>query len=165
MSDQVKMNSISVSFYSMTTATIGLFSLLLIAIIGITWYIRSLVLNNRMQATGPTWGCGYGAPNSTMQYTGRAFSKPIGKIFDFLIIEKKQYPELNQGEIFPEKRRYDSQYLDFFEFNFIDRMIKYLLHGAGYFRFIQNGRTQSYVLYGIIFILVVFLLTAFNMIP
>ncbi|MEI6898408.1 MAG: proton-conducting transporter membrane subunit [Bacteroidota bacterium] len=165
MSDQVKINAISVSFYSRTTANIGLFSLFLIIIAGFTWYIRSLVLKKRSQAVGPTWGCGYVAPTSAMQYTGRAFTKPIGKIFDFLIIEKKQYPELNPGEIFPEKRRYDSQYLDFFEFNFIDRIIKYLLHGAGYFRFIQNGRTQSYLRYGIIFILVIFLLTAFNMIP
>jgi hydrogenase-4 component B len=99
-----------------------------------------------------------------MQYTGKSFSKPLGKIFNFLLIEKKQFGELQPGEIFPEKREYDSRYLDFFEFNFIDNITKFLIKSAGYFRFIQNGRTQSYVLYGIVFIVVMFLLTIFNVI-
>jgi formate hydrogenlyase subunit 3/multisubunit Na+/H+ antiporter MnhD subunit len=155
---------VSLGFYSGTTATIGLFSFLLIALTGFTWLIRSAIMKRRVQSEQSTWGCGYGSPTSTMQYTGRAFSKPVGKIFDFLLIERKQYRELGPEEIFPGKRKYNSQYLDFFEFNIIHHVTKYLIKGSGYFRFIQNGRTQSYLLYGIVFILVVFLLTMFNII-
>lgn len=32
-------------------------------------------------ATGPTWGCGYGAPNARMQYTGSSFSSDFGNRF------------------------------------------------------------------------------------
>ena len=99
-----------------------------------------------------------------MQYSGKSFTKPVGKLFNSLLIEKKNFEEFKPEEIFPEKRKYDSNYVDFFESNFIDKITKYLIIGAGYFRFIQNGRTQSYVLYGILFILIMFLLTIFNLI-
>ncbi len=157
-------DAIPVDLYSKIPARIGLYSLLLIGIITVTWLVRSTVVKRRAEAMGPTWGCGYTAPNSAMQYTGKSFSKPLGKIFNFLLVEKKQYRELQPGEIFPEKKTYSSNYLDFFEFNFIDNITKYLMKGSGYFRFIQNGRTQSYVLYGIVFILVMVLLTLFNII-
>jgi formate hydrogenlyase subunit 3/multisubunit Na+/H+ antiporter MnhD subunit len=162
MSSKILIDPVSVSRYSKTAAGIGWFSLLLIGLTGFILFLRSLVLKKRTQTIGITWGCGYGTPNSAMQYTGRSFSKPAGKIFDFLLIEKKKYKELNPDEIFPGKRKYDSRYFDFFEYNFFDKITKYLIIGSGYFRFIQNGRTQSYVLYGIVFILVVFLLTIFN---
>jgi len=162
MSTAVSLNGINVGFYSKTTANIGLFSLLLIGLTGLTWLIRSTVVKRRTEAMRTTWGCGYGAPNSSMQYTGKSFSKPLGKIFNFLLIEEKQFQELKPDEIFPGKRTYHSYYLDFFEFNIIDRITTYLMKGSGYFRFIQNGRTQSYVLYGIVVILVIFMLTMFN---
>lgn len=164
MSERIIIDTITIDFYSKTAANIGLFSLLFIGLTGLIWLLRSSVMKRRTQTIETTWGCGYGAPNSSMQYTGKSFSKPLGKIFNFLLIEKKQFEELKPGEIFPEKRKYDSHYIDFFEFNFIDTITKYLIKGSGYFRFIQNGRTQSYVLYGIVFILVMFLLTIFNII-
>jgi formate hydrogenlyase subunit 3/multisubunit Na+/H+ antiporter MnhD subunit len=162
MNNAMIIDPVLVSSYGQTLTSIGFASLLLILVTGITWMIRSSLVKKRAQTLGDTWGCGYVAPNSGMQYTGRAFSKPVGKIFDFLLIERKKYKELNPTEIFPEKRKYESQYLDFFEFTFINHITKYLLAGSGFFRFIQNGRTQSYVMYGILFILVVVVLTVFN---
>lgn len=164
MSGTLFIDTITLDFYSKTIANIGLFSLIFIGLTGLFWLIRSVVMKRRTQSIETTWGCGYGAPNSSMQYTGKSFSKPLGKIFNFLLIEKKEFRELLPGETFPEKRKYDSHYLDFFEFNFIDNITKYLIKGSGYFSFIQNGRTQSYVLYGIVFILIMVLLTIFNII-
>jgi formate hydrogenlyase subunit 3/multisubunit Na+/H+ antiporter MnhD subunit len=164
MSKTIFIDTITLDFYSKTTGNIGLFSLLFIGMTGLFWFIRSVAMKRRKQVTDTTWGCGYVAPNSSMQYSGKSFSKPLGKIFNFLLIEKKEFKELLPGEIFPKKRKYDSHYLDFFEFNFIDNITKYLIKGSGYFSFIQNGRTQSYVLYGIVFILVMVLLTIFNII-
>jgi len=119
-------------------------------------------MKNRMQRIDSTWGCGYAAPTSRIQYTGKSFSKPLGKILNFLLIEKKYFNELKPGEIFPEKRSYVSHYHDFFERNLIDPVISRLNYSANYFSFIQNGRIQSYVLYGIVFILAMFILTVFN---
>ncbi len=157
-------DSVILSQYAVSVSQISWYSLLLVGIIAISWFIRSRMMQFRVQRTASTWGCGYVAPNSRMQYTSKSFSKPMGKILNFLLIEKKGYQELKPGEIFPERRSYISHYLDFFEKRLIGPFTRRLLYSANYFSFIQNGRVQSYVLYGIVFILAMFLLTVFNVV-
>jgi len=150
--------------YAGTVSSISLYSLLLIGLILVIWLVRSMVLKKRIQRMDATWGCGYVASTSKIQYTGKSFSKPLGKIFNFLLIENKRYDELKSGEVFPEKRSYVSHYHDFFEHKLIDSFTHRLLYSANYFSFIQNGRVQSYVIYGIVFILAIFILTLFNIV-
>ncbi|HZK68277.1 MAG TPA: proton-conducting transporter membrane subunit [Paludibacter sp.] len=140
------------------------YSILFICIVGIFWGVRYKLLSTRSKVIQPTWGCAYAAPTSKIQYTGKSFSKTLSKMFNFIVIERKQYAELKAGEIFPEKRKHASHYHDFFEFRFIHVITNQLVYAANYFKFIQNGRIQSYVLYGIVFILTIFILTAFNII-
>jgi formate hydrogenlyase subunit 3/multisubunit Na+/H+ antiporter MnhD subunit len=147
-----------------TTATVSLYSILLVAVVLAVWLIRRLVQRGQQVSTNVTWGCGYVAPGARQQYTAKSFSKPLGKIFNTLLIERKLFEEMKQGEIFPEKRSYISHYQDFFEHNLIQPITKSLVYSANYFSFIQNGRIQSYVLYGIIFILAVFILSVFNIV-
>jgi hydrogenase-4 component B len=150
------------SEYSESIANINLYSILFIGIIAVSWLVRSFVMKNKSEKIEPTWGCAYVAPNSRMQYTGKSFSKSLGKIFGFLLVEEKKYKELEVGEIFPENRKYESHYHDFFEFRFIDYITHHLVYAANYFKFIQNGRVQSYVWYGIIFMMAIFTLTVLN---
>jgi hydrogenase-4 component B len=148
-----------ISGYSESIANINLYSLLFIGIVTVSWGLRAIVINGKSQKVEPTWGCAYVAPNSRMQYTGKSFSKSLGKIFWFLLVEEKKYKELEVGEIFPENRKYESHYHDFFEFRFIDYITHHLVYAANYFKFIQNGRVQSYVWYGIVFMVAIFMLT------
>ena len=150
--------------YARTLSTISLYSLLLVAIAAVIWLVRSTILKHRAQRIDATWGCGYTAPTSRLQYTGKSFSKPLGKIFNYFLIEKKHYEELRPNEVFPVKRDYYSHYHDFFERKLINPIVSRLNFSANYFSFIQNGRVQSYVLYGIVFILAIFLLTVFNIV-
>jgi hypothetical protein len=80
------------------------------------------------------------------------------------LIEKKQFLELEKREIFPQKRSYISHYQDFFEYNIINPVSRKMIFSANYFSFVQNGRIQSYVLYGIVFILAMVVLTILNLI-
>ncbi len=150
--------------YSQSISTISIFSALFILLITVVWAIRAFFTKNSPQVSNSTWGCGYVAPNNKMQYTGKSFSKPLGKIFNFLLIERKQFNELNGNEIFPVQRNYTSHYKDFFEFKIIGKILNRIIYSANYFLFFQNGRTQSYVLYGILFIVVVLLITVLNII-
>jgi hydrogenase-4 component B len=150
--------------YSETIASINLYSLLLLGTIAIIWGVRFLATKGKEQEIKPTWGCAYVAPNNRMQYTGKSFTKPLGKIFNFILIEEKRFKELKPGEIFPKRRKYMSHYHDFFESRFFDFITQRLVFGANYFKFIQNGRVQWYVLYGIVFILAIFILTGLNVI-
>jgi len=145
-------------------STIGVFSFLLICIIVIVFLVRNYIIRNRPVEINSTWGCGYVVPSNKMQYTGKSFSKSLGKLLGFIVTEKKKYEELTPQEIFPKTRNHSSHYADFFENNIILKSINYLLSSLNYFQFIQNGRTQRYVLYGLFFIIIIFLGTMFNII-
>ena len=149
--------------YSLGVITnINLYFILFIGIIAASWFVRAYLINGKSQKVEPTWGCGYVAPNSRMQYTGKSFSKSLGKMFSFLLTEEKKYEELKAGEIFPKSRNYVSHYLDFFENRILNFITHHLVYSVNYFKFIQNGRIQSYVWYGIVFMLTIFMLTIFN---
>ena len=148
--------------YSESITNINLYSFLFIAVVAAIWLFRAMIVKGKPQEIRPTWGCAYVAPNSSMQYTGKSFSKSLGKIFGFLLVEEKKYKELEAGEIFPESRKYVSHYQDFFEFRFINLITQRLVYAANYFKFIQNGRVQTYVWYGIIFMVAIFTLTILN---
>jgi formate hydrogenlyase subunit 3/multisubunit Na+/H+ antiporter MnhD subunit len=143
---------------------ISIYSILFVGIICIFWFIRLKLLAGRSTTLQTTWGCGYTAPTSKIQYTGKSFSKTLSKIFNFIVIERKQYEELKPGEIFPKARKHASHYHDFFEFRIIHVLTNRLIYATNYFKFIQNGKIQSYVLYGIAFIISIFILTVFNIV-
>jgi len=67
-----------------------------------------------------------------------------------------------QGEIFPDSRKYHSHYLDIFEVKIIDPVIGLITRFIDLFQFIQNGKIQAYVVYGIVFILAIFIGTILN---
>lgn len=92
-----------------------------------------------------------------MQYTGKSFSKSLGKLLNFMIIEKKGYREIERSETFPDSRKYSSFYLDVFENKIIDPVILLITRFINLFQFIQNGKIQAYVIYGIVFIVAIFL--------
>ena len=143
---------------------IGIYSLVFLLLLGIVFFIRNYFTRTRPSTINSTWGCGYVAPYSKMQYTGKAFSKTLGKLFNFLVIEKKGYVEITAHEIFPKIRKHASFYIDFFEGKVLSAIRKQFFFGMNYFQFIQNGKIQMYVLYGVFFILLVFLGTLFQII-
>jgi len=159
-SSNVPMDSSKFFAYLPLLSNISLYFFLFLFVVGLVFVIRFLATRKREVKYASTWGCGYLAPNTRMQYTGKSFSKTLGKIFGVLVTEKKKYTELTTGEIFPQTRNHSSHYIDFFESNIFDAFINRLIHGMSYFGFIQNGRIQMYVLYGVFFILLIFLGTS-----
>jgi formate hydrogenlyase subunit 3/multisubunit Na+/H+ antiporter MnhD subunit len=143
---------------------IGKFAMLFILLVILIYFIRKGVTRKRSEVTGSTWGCGYAVPASRMQYTGKSFSKSLGKLLNFIVLEKKKYKELSAGEIFPAERKHSSHYNDFFVTKIFDGIVDRLLYSLNYFQFIQNGKTQMYILYGIFFIVLIFLGTIFKLI-
>ncbi|MBI5373475.1 MAG: hydrogenase [Sphingobacteriales bacterium] len=145
-------------------SAIGRFSLLFLALLALIYFTRKKLTGRRPVSTGPTWGCGYTAPSANMQYTGKSFSKSLGKLMNFMLLEKKKYKEIRTNEIFPPERKYSSHYNDFFVTRVLDGLVDRLLYSMNYFQFIQNGKIQMYILYGIFFIVLVFLGTALKLI-
>lgn len=139
-------------------------SVALLLLILLIWFLRRRVTAYATVSWAPTWGCGYVAPSAKMQYTGKSFSKTLGKLLNFVMLKQKSYREVSQGEIFPAPRTHSSYYEDLFEAAFFRRGINLLLRSLYYFGFVQNGKTQFYVLYGVLFIVLIFLATLFGLI-
>ncbi|HET7733548.1 MAG TPA: proton-conducting transporter membrane subunit, partial [Paludibacter sp.] len=137
-------------------------SLYLILAVLILWFIRKLVVSRHTSTISPTWGCGYTAPNAKIQYTGSSFSKTYSKLFGMIFQIKKKEKEV-QG-IFPTRAHLETSTYDKIEKWLIDYPIINVRHFLGRFLFIQNGRVQSYVSYGIVFIVFILLFTIFNIV-
>lgn len=145
-------------------SSIGKFSLLFFLLLSIVYVIRNTFTRKRPVSIGLTWSCGYVAPTARMQYTGKSFSKSLGKLLNFIVLEKKKYREISTGEIFPKKRKHSSHYNDLFLTKIFNVIIDRLLYSMNYFQFVQNGKIQMYILYGVFFIVLVFLGTVFKFI-
>jgi hydrogenase-4 component B len=147
-----------------TVAATGKFSLLFFLMMILVYIARESFIRNHMIAKAVTWGCGYPLQTLKMQYTGKSFSKSMGKLLNFIVLEKKKYKEISVNEIFPAERKYSSHYNDFFVTNIFNRILDRLFYSLNFFQFIQNGKIQMYILYGIFFIIILFLGTVFKFI-
>jgi hydrogenase-4 component B len=145
-------------------STTGIYSLVFICICGLFYFIRQQLVSKRKVELKKTWGCGYVMPDVRMQYSGKSFSKSLGKLLGIVLAEKKKYNEISSSEIFPVVRKHSSYYTDFFGTVIINRIVDRLNYSMNYFRFIQNGQTQLYIFYGLFFIIIIFLGTLFNFI-
>jgi len=147
-----------------TISIVGWTNLGFITILALIFGLRWLLTRNKISEIQSTWGCGYCSPIPKAQYTGMSFTKNFAELFNFFIVEKKKYSKIEKTELFPKRRTFSSFYIDIFETYIIDPATNYLRLFTNFFQFIQNGKIQAYVLYGILFILLVFLGTLFNLI-
>ncbi len=126
-------------------------SWLLILLVIIIFTIRKFALSHRKISTGPTWGCGYTAPTSKIQYTASSFVRTYSKLFAAFLMIGKHEEEIHG--IFPAEGKYHTHPYDKIEKWLIDDPLKLNKSFMGRFLFLNNGKLQFYILYGVIFIL------------
>jgi hydrogenase-4 component B len=134
---------------------IWIFILISLAIFG----LRKLAMQNRKVAVETTWGCGYVAPTEKLQYTAGSFVRPYSKLFRPFLLSSKTEKEV-EG-IFPSGGSYETHIYDRIEKYLVDNPIAAYKSLLGRFLFLQNGRLQFYILYGIIFIVSVICIPLF----
>jgi hypothetical protein len=125
----------------------------LILLILFVFGIRKMVIRSRKNATLPTWGCAYLAPTAKLQYTAGSFVRTYSKLYGAVLLSFRKEKEIKG--IFPKHAYYQSLPYDKIEKWIIDKPIKSYKSLMGKFLFLQNGRLQIYILYGIIFIILV----------
>ncbi|MCX6229997.1 MAG: proton-conducting transporter membrane subunit [Bacteroidetes bacterium] len=122
----------------------------LVLLIVCLFFLRKFILSSRKDSIQPSWGCAYNAPTVKLQYTANSFVRPYRKLFrPFLLLFKIQK---DTNGIFPEKAHYNTHPYDKIEQYLIDNPIKAFKSFLSRFLFLQNGKLQFYILYGIIFI-------------
>lgn len=113
-------------------------------------FVRKLVQRNSKIEVSPTWGCGYVAPTAKFQYTAGSFVRSYGKLFGAIILWFKKEKEV-EG-IFPTDGHYETHTYDRLEQWIVDKPIIAIKSFMGRFLFLQNGKLQYSILYGIVFI-------------
>jgi len=145
-------------------ATVGKVSMIFIGLLLLMFGLRWVIVRKRDTSLYETWGCGYVAPVLKAQYTGRSFARTFGNLLGFMVKERKDYIRIEKTILYPEKRTFSTYYFDILEKYLISPLAKRLTFVLNYFQFIQNGKIQSYIIYGLFFIIIVFLGTVFNLI-
>ena len=129
---------------------IGYSSITFIVLTGLIFIIRKRFILSRPQRIEATWGCGYVAPSPKMQYTASSFVRTYRKLVEpALSIYKAKIPIT---EIFPKTGCQETNAYDKLEEWLVDYPLRQLRRFLNRFAFLQNGKIQSYILYGMIFI-------------
>ena len=78
---------------SNTLSRIGLISAALALAVALLWWLRTRT-QSKPAAQHVTWGCGYTAPNTRMQYTGSSFSRDFSTRFRgvLLMLQRRKAP-------------------------------------------------------------------------
>jgi hypothetical protein len=122
----------------------------LIALAGLIFFIRRKVSTSKSLTIHPTWGCGYAAPTSKIQYTASSFVRTYRKLAQPLLSVEVKKKEIHG--IFPNHGQHETHPYDKVEALLIDYPLKFIRHFINRFSFLQNGIIQLYILYGVAFI-------------
>ena len=124
---------------------------------------RYFHLRSKQISVGPTWGCGYTAGTSKQQYTATSYTYNYNHIAKPVLQTKKIMRDIQQDEIFPEARTFKSYNDDIFKKFLIDKPVDWVTYLLKKIAVMQTGLIQHYILYAFIFMLLVFILTYFNL--
>lgn len=127
--------------------------LLFVAIIGVVVAIRFKIVKSHSVSVTNTWGCGYAQPIKGIQYTSKSFARTLADLFRSILPTSSRYNALTTEEIFPKDRGQMSSDSDFFEKRIIAPLTNGLISILHKLQFVQNGNLQSYIVYGLGYIL------------
>lgn len=112
--------------------------------------VRRRITRKRATESELTWGCGYTMTGSRQQYTASSFVRSYVKLAKPVLDIEKKDEEIQ--EIFPKAKSYETDTYDKIERILIDKPLMLISKISDLFLFLQNGRLQRYILYGIIFV-------------
>ncbi|MEW5844089.1 MAG: proton-conducting transporter membrane subunit [Bacteroidota bacterium] len=136
-------------------ANIGLTGGLILLLVFILYSVKKRSEKKKLISVEPTWGCGYVAPNERMQYTASSFVKNYVHLIEPILSIKKS--DVVIQDVFPSPQKYESSTYDKIEYYIIDKNVKLIKKLLYRFDFLQNGKIQYYILYGLIFIILIIL--------
>lgn len=130
---------------SLATAVLGGLSLFFLA-------LRRLLLTGKPIRIFKTWDCGYQVESCRTSYTAGSFVAPfLYLVAPFVPRDREIVPP--QG-FFPQEAGYKSRYADFILHYLLDPLTRLFSRFLALFTWMQTGRTQQYILYGLVFLVI-----------
>ncbi|HNQ43851.1 MAG TPA: hypothetical protein PKI59_05450, partial [Candidatus Cloacimonadota bacterium] len=126
--------------------------ILILIVLGL-YLIRRFCVKDRRS---DTWACGFPQINSRMQYTSVAFPHPLSYFLKpFVLIRKEQQAS---KDYFVDKISYTQQVKDFLSVYLISPAWKLARRIYGLLDGIHNGKTNSYITYTLLFLILLIVL-------
>ncbi len=148
-----------------TLNSISLSSGIFIMFIGIVWLLRTFQQKHHIVRQNDTWGCGYTGANPALhQYTATSYADNFVQLSSQLVNVKKKFNDFDETEIFPQERNFETHSSDVFEDSLITTPSNILIKWLHKIAVFQTGKIQHYLLYALVFLIVIYLLTYFNLI-
>ncbi|MGP0064702.1 MAG: proton-conducting transporter membrane subunit [Isosphaeraceae bacterium] len=113
---------------------------LLLAGLGLWLRLRSINVES-----GPTWGCGYLAPNPRMQYTSSSFAQMLVGMFGWVLRPRSHEP--TNWPLFPQTAEFHSEVPDAVLDEVVLPSFRFGAWLFSWFRVFQQGNIQIYLLY------------------
>jgi len=122
---------------------------LLCVLIGCLVILRQRLLAGKPVTAEPTWGCGYNAPSSRMQYTSSSFAQPLVSFFRLVLNTgtDRHMPESASAAAFPKDWHFHSHVPDLFLDNVYTPAFGAVGKVLSRLRWLQGGKVHNYVLY------------------
>lgn len=129
-----------------------LLALIVLLIVGFVWLRRQIL--DHPYAEGSTWGCGYQGATPRIQYTGTSLSEFLVNIFGWSIRPVEIRPQIR--ELFPESATYWSKVPELVLDRVVSPLFDVLARRLQWFRLLQQGSLQVYLLYIVAMLVVLF---------
>ena len=143
---------------------IGVAAALFIGLAGLVWLWRFVMTRKTPLTSSETWGCAYDGTIEKGQYTATSYAENFTDIAGPLVNVKTQYHALHEDDIFPESRSFETFSEDMMEKKLYGQSVGWLNRAFSRMAIIQTGNTQHYILYAFAMILLLLILTLFNII-
>ena len=152
-------NTMVIDHMMPTLQTMSLISWILIAVIVALFLLKRRAQRSRTITEGPTWGCGFTALNTKMQYTGESFSEGLENIGKPFMKDTVDGRTIDKNEIFPTRHSYDIRHKDKVD-SLLGRWWMALMHRINeYTMRLRTGRVNSYITFALAFLATVLVLT------
>ena len=125
-------------------AITGMAAVLLAIVVVLAW-TRSLALRHRPVARAATWGCGYANSTPRMQYTASSFAQPLLEPFSDVVPARIE-GGAPQG-YFPAAAHLDRHHGDPAGERFLLPAVRSVTRFLSRVRVLQHGRVQLYLAY------------------
>lgn len=126
--------------------------LVFLAMILLFYSIRNLILRKSEVRPFKTWDCGYQAGSSRIQYTSSSYVQPFLNLVGELVPQKIKVEK--EPVLFPAQASLESLTHDFSERIFVQPPLRFINKFMSMFAWIQSGKMQQYLVYGLIFLVV-----------
>ena len=155
-------SSIAVNQFTPMLTSLSCVGIILILVIALLFVMKYRAQLKRKIESGPTWGCGFTAPNTRMQYTGESFSEGLENVGRPLMKDMVDGRSVDKGEIFPSEHNYKVVHKDKVDSLLGQLWVKMMHNINGFVMRLRTGRVNNYITFALAFLFVVLILTMFG---